>query len=336
MPATLFWNSIDAIWNSEETNQNGPSLYPLKSYQLISVTGPDAEKFMQGQFTCDLKQITPTQSSLGACCNNKGRMIAQFRVINVAPEKYLLRCPEGVADSLNQHLAKFKVFYKCELKVEEDIGVLGLCGDEDVLSQLLGTLPTEANAAEQVKGLSVVRVPGDQPRFELYADTESALQQLPDLISNLCLGEESEWELQDVRAGLGEVYPDTQEEFIPQMQNLQFLDGVSFKKGCYTGQEIVARMQYLGKLKKRMYLMAIDGGHARAGDSLIGEGEKVIGTIVRSADNTLDQQLALAVVDNSHVEAGEPLQLKDQPNSRCHLRELPYHVEQNTNTRPSR
>ncbi|OZG70691.1 hypothetical protein BTA51_25005 [Hahella sp. CCB-MM4] len=311
-------------------------MYPLRSYRLISITGPDAEKFMQGQFTCDMALITEKHSSLGACCNNKGRMIAQFRLVRVESQSFLLRCPEDIADALLQHLSKYKVFYKCEMTPLDDYGVLGICGDEDIISQLFGQTPTEVNATARSKQMTMIRVPGDQPRFEIFASSEAISQQFPSLLANSCLADETEWQLQDIRAGVGEVFPTTQEEFIPQMMNLQSLGGISFKKGCYTGQEIVARMQYLGKLKKRMYLLAIDNAQGDIGTNITGDNDRVIGSIVRVATNTSDQQLALAVLDNASVDAGSPLKLENQPDSHCHVHELPYEVEQSGSARPSR
>ena len=340
MPESLFWQIIDPLWVTEETNQNGPTLYRLPKAQLISIKGPDAEKFMQGQFTCDLRLVTANHSAIGACCNPKGRMLAQFQIVQVADESYLLRCPAEVAPDFVAHLNKYKVFFKCELNLLDSMGCLGACGDERVLSNIFGPLPAKPNQVAVKEGLTIIRVTGEQPRFELWTGSEEASQWLPSALQHCLTGNDIDWELLEIRAGMGEVYDATREEFIPQMLNLQSLSGISFKKGCYTGQEIVARMQYLGKLKKRMYLISIDAAAnsvaSEPGDKLVDAEQQTIGIVVRSAANTPDQQLALAVLDKSAAEGNKGLFLEKNQKAVCHIHELPYQVEITGDSRPVR
>ncbi len=341
MPESAFWQSINPLWGTEEANQNGPTLYSLPAAQLISIKGPDAEKFMQGQFTCDLRSITGAQSTLGACCNLKGRMLVQFRILKLADNDFLLRCPVEVAEDFVTHLNKYKVFFKCELKLLDTMGSFGACGDEIVLQKILGATPQEINQALfPEEGLTVIRVAGEQPRFEIWVAQSRASEWLPAALQHCRQGSNNEWELLEIRAGIGEVYQPTREEFIPQMLNLQSLGGVSFKKGCYTGQEIVARMQYLGKLKKRMYQISIDAANAlptcEPGDKIIDADGRELGNIVRSAINTSDQHLALAILDNACVESSERIFLEKSPLAECHVHDLPYQVEATGESRPGR
>jgi len=340
MPESLFWQSIAPLWVTQEINQNGPTLYRLPKAQLISITGPDAEKFMQGQFTCDLRQVTADQSAIGACCNLKGRMLAQFQIVRVDNESYLLRCPIEVATEFIAHLNKYKVFFKCELTLPGTVGCFGVCGDESVLQNVLGPLPAKVNQTKSREDLTIIRVAGEQPRFELWTKQGEVSRWLPTALQHCRQGNDDEWELLEIRAGIGEVYSSTREEFIPQMLNLQSLGGISFKKGCYTGQEIVARMQYLGKLKKRMYLIAIDTAAnspvSEPGDKLVDSEQKNVGIVVRSAANTVDQHLALAVLDKGTVEGNKGLYFKKNLKATCHIHELPYQVDIIGDSRPGR
>src|SRR5690606_34278298 len=119
-------------------------------------------------------------------------------------------------------------------------------------------LPADTpDAATTEADLACIRVPGTPARYELWTSRSEPTRALAD--AGLPERPASHWELQEILAGVGEVVSATREEFIPQMLNLQSLGGISFKKGCYTGQEIVARMQYLGTLKKRMYLAQSPG-----------------------------------------------------------------------------
>lgn len=308
----------------EETRQ--PFWCSLDHYAVIRVQGPDAQKFMQGQFTCDLNEVTPAQSRLGACCTPKGRMLAQFRIARIGDD-FGIRLPREMAQPLLDHLAKYRVFFKVSLSLDEDLGLLGLAG--------LDLFPgLDADSVLQLDdGAVAIRVPGEPAALELWyprRQQENWLSRLgPHPRRN-----PRHWELAQILAGLGELYPATREEFVPQMLNLQSLAGVSFKKGCYTGQEIVARMQYLGTLKKRMHRFRCDAALGlRPGEPVHdGKGDKV-GTLVR-VQNTRDAGThLLAVVTQESLEGPLSVLGPDQSFVPLQLQELPYRVEAISNPR---
>ncbi len=302
----------------------------LTQYAVLRCSGPDARKFLQGQLTCDVNALTPEQTSLGACCTPKGRMLALFRVAQVGDELWL-RLPREVAQSLMDHLKKYMVFFKASLELDESIQVFGWVPQ----GQPNGVeLPEDVDRAIATSESLRVRVPGEMPRYEIWA-TGAELDELQTQLPAEQQQPESLWLLSDILAGLGEVYTSTREEFIPQMLNLQSLGGIAFKKGCYTGQEIVARMQYLGTLKRRMYLAQWSGQTPPApGTVIIDEKGANLGTLVR-AQATQDQGIQLlAVLNQESLEAGATPAIEENGHSLpLHWREVPYPVEQISNPR---
>ncbi len=217
---------------------------------LLAVRGADAAKFLQGQVTCNLNYLSPTQSSLGARCTPKGRMLSSFRIVAVEGG-YLLAMDRELIASQQADLQKYAVFSKSKLSDESQDWIrFGLAGGDAVLNELGLQLGDASDSLSSAGQLLAVRL--SDGRAELWAPATEAARLQSHLADHLPQAPLNDWLLAQVRAGVGQVFGATRELFIPQMINLQALGGVSFKKGCYTGQEIVARMQYLGKLKRRL------------------------------------------------------------------------------------
>ena len=217
---------------------------------LLAVRGADAAKFLQGQVTCNLNYLNAGQSSLGARCTPKGRMLSSFRVVQV-DDGYLLAMARELIESQQADLQKYAVFSKSKLSDESAAWVrFGLAGGDAMLNELGLQLGAASDSVTSAGQLLAVRL--SDGRAELWAPATEAEQLQGRLAALLPQAPLNDWLLAQVRAGVGQVFGATRELFIPQMINLQALGGVSFKKGCYTGQEIVARMQYLGKLKRRL------------------------------------------------------------------------------------
>ena len=223
---------------------------------VLAVRGPDAGKFLQGQLTCNLNYLDARHSSLGARCTPKGRMHSSFRIVPQG-EDYLLAMARELVEPQRADLARFAVFSKSKLHDESDAWVrFGLRGGDDALASLGLDLPQGANEVATAHSLIAIRLADG--RAELWAPATEADSLRQRLAAQLPEASLDHWRLAQIRAGIGQVFGETRELFIPQMINLQALDGVSFKKGCYTGQEIVARMQYLGKLKRRLHRLALE------------------------------------------------------------------------------
>ena len=224
---------------------------------LLAVRGADAAKFLQGQVTCNLNYLSASQSSLGARCTPKGRMLSSFRIVPV-DDGYLLAMARELIESQQADLQKYAVFSKSRLSDESSAWVrFGLSGGDAVLNELGLQLGAASDTIARTDSLLAVRL--SDGRAELWAPTEDAQALQAKLAARLPHAPLNDWLLAQIRAGVGQVFGATRERFIPQMINLQALGGVSFKKGCYTGQEIVARMQYLGKLKRRLQRLRLVG-----------------------------------------------------------------------------
>ncbi|RWU22366.1 folate-binding protein YgfZ [Pseudomonas alkylphenolica] len=292
---------------------------------VLAVRGSDAGKFLQGQLTCNISYLGDSTSSLGARCMVKGRMQSSFRILPEG-DGYLLAMARELLEPQLADLKKYAVFSKAKLTDESNAWVrFGVHGGEAALQTLGLEVPAQTDAMTRHAGLIAIAVsPG---RIELWVAADQAEQIKAQLAEQLPQADLNDWLLGQIRAGIGQVMAQTRELFIPQMINLQAVGGVSFKKGCYTGQEIVARMQYLGKLKRRQYRAAL------AGQELPAPGTEIfspthnssVGEVVLSARNAEGSELlavltADAVADNN-LHVGSP----DGP--RLELLSLPYELD---------
>ncbi|WP_040262010.1 CAF17-like 4Fe-4S cluster assembly/insertion protein YgfZ [Pseudomonas massiliensis] len=292
---------------------------------ILAVRGSDAGKFLQGQLTCNINYLNPTASSLGARCTPKGRMQSSFRIVGQA-DGYLLALAAELLEPQLADLKKYAVFSKATLTDESPRWVrFGLSHAEDALKAMGMGLPGEPNEVLAEGEALLVRVsPG---RIEAWLPVEQAEAFQARLGEALARASLDEWLLGQVRAGIGQVFGPTRELFIPQMINLQAVGGVSFKKGCYTGQEIVARMQYLGKLKRRQYRLALGGNSVPApGTELFSSVHaSAVGEVVLGAPAGDGVEL-LAVLQDNAVEQGD-IRLGSLEGPRLGLLDLPYELD---------
>ncbi|WP_248765369.1 CAF17-like 4Fe-4S cluster assembly/insertion protein YgfZ [Pseudomonas protegens] len=298
---------------------------PLSHEGVLAVRGPDASKFLQGQLTCNLNYLSDSQSSLGARCNQKGRMQSSFRIL-LEGDGCLLAMARELIEPQLADLKKYAVFSKAKLADESASWArFGLADAQAALNGLGLELPEEDGAVARADGLIALRV--SNQRAELWVPAERAASLRQHLATQLPEGELNQWLLGQIRAGLGQVMPETRELFIPQMLNLQAVGGVSFKKGCYTGQEIVARMQYLGKLKRRLYRLALPGDALPVpGTALFAPSHNsAIGEVVLAARAQQGVEL-LAVLQAEAVEGGE-LHLETLEGPTLQLLDLPYQLD---------
>ncbi|NIF16969.1 folate-binding protein YgfZ [Pantoea sp. Cy-639] len=298
---------------------------PLSHEGILAVRGSDAGKFLQGQLTCNINYLDDEHASLGARCMVKGRMQSSFRIL---PEGngYLLAMARELLEAQLADLKKYAVFSKATLVDESAAWTrFGLEHGAAALQALGLVVADEAGSTARHEGLIAVRASAH--RVELWvpaAQAEDVRQHLCALLPEAPL---NAWLLGQVRAGIGQVMGPTRELFIPQMINLQAVDGVSFKKGCYTGQEIVARMQYLGKLKRRQYRLALQQAEVPAPGAEIfspTHGSSV-GEVVIAADAGNGVEL-LAVLSAEAV-ADDNLHLGSLEGPRLTLLDLPYELD---------
>ncbi len=287
-----------------------PELADLSPLGLLRIEGPEAASFFQGYATCDLDDVAPDQAQPGALCSREGRTIATFRVWG-APDSLTLRLHRDLIVPVRDLLARFIVLSKAELVEPGDTVVgLGLVGDgaEQLVAETCGAAPAPGEVVlggTAANPWTAIRNRGDRARFEIWLPVEDApalWQQLAPVTRPVPW---SRWAAHRIRAGFIELSPRTAGEYLPQALNLQANGLVSFTKGCYLGQEVVARTQHLGKLKKRMYRFSIAGmeeapalgSEVRSEDP---EGNKV-GEVVAAACDEGRCEL-LAVIRNDAAE----------------------------------
>ena len=295
---------------------------PLSHEGVLAVQGADASKFLQGQLTCNLNYLNEITSSLGARCTPKGRMLSSFRILSLG-DAYLLAMSRDLIETQLADLQKYAVFNKSKLSDASDAWVrFGLNGADAVLLSIGLELAPAADSVARAGDLLAVRL--SDGRAELWAPATQAENLQAQLAAQLPQAPLDSWLLAQVRAGVGQVFAGTRELFIPQMLNLQALGAVSFKKGCYTGQEIVARMQYLGKLKRRLYRLAMDDGQRpEPADALFSPvHSSSVGEVVLAAQSEKGFEL-LAVLQEDAANDGQ-IQLGSPQGAPLTLLDLPY------------
>jgi hypothetical protein len=267
---------------------------PVTSLGLIAAAGIDAASFLHNQLTNDVEHLGQEEARLAGYCTPKGRLQATFLMWRNADDIFLA-LPRAIQPPLQKRLTMFVLRAKAKLRdatAETANGaVLAVGGAKaaDALARHAGALPDAPWRKTEGAAGTVIRLSDafGQPRFLWLTAPDTAIAALPQLRETLALGGDAAWRLSNIHAGIPQVTQPTQEQFVPQMINYELIGGVNFKKGCYPGQEIVARSQYLGKLKRRMALATLPDAAARAGDEVFASDDpsQPSGMIVNAAPN---------------------------------------------------
>lgn len=295
-------------------------LFDLSTLGMIAVSGADALTFLQGQFTNDIKQVGQAAQFTGYC-TAKGRLLALFYAFSMNDVIYL-QCPRTLIPDLVKRLRMFVLRSKVVVEdVSEQFVILGLASTESAVP--IQHLPLHPHETSQTALGTVIRLTDShgKQRAQLIVPAEQAEQAWKTLSASFSPASSSTWEVLDIQAGIPQVYPATKEQFVPQMINLDALNGINFKKGCYTGQEIVARTHYLGKVKRRTLLAQIVTGDQapQAGDVMHDANQQEAGQLVRVAPATDQGYWVLSECRLEAKEAGaitwqgQPLLFKELP-----------------------
>ena len=266
----------------------------------VEVRGNDAAAFLHAQLTSDVAGLAPGRVALSAWCNPRGQVRNLFWILRQSGDTaFSLVAPAGEADGLARGLRGFVLRAKVETERAED-PVLGVAGPtaEALVRDLAGGVPAPGWALGS-GDRTVMCLPGEPHRF-LILGVDPLPARLPDV----------EWRRLEIEAGIAWLTPESRESFIPQMLNLDRLGAVSFEKGCYPGQEIVARTRYLGRLKRRLFWARTAAGRHPIPGEPIRSGERLAGTIVAAESAAAgDGYHLLAVLRTESV--GDRLETED-------------------------
>ena len=296
---------------------------PLDQLSLLRVSGPQGADLLHAQLSQDFQHWPDEQARLAALLNPQGRMLADFIAVRLAPEQIGLLLDASIAAAALQRLRMFVLRLKCTL----DDGSAqwarhGLLGDTAADYPASLTPPAQPWGVRRLEsGALLLRLPqtGSAVRCVLLIERDQAAQAaLRAELAALPALPPSEWALQDIRAGLPHLTAATQQLFVPQMLNFELIGGVNFKKGCYPGQEVVARSQYRGTLKRRMYV--VSGPAAmQPGQELVHAADpgQPCGVVVNAAADTAgvwwalaELKIALAEQPGLHLGSAEGPELK--------------------------
>jgi tRNA-modifying protein YgfZ len=305
---------------------NALSYIDLSDQSLLSFMGQDSGAFLANLLTCDVAAVTPTRSTYGAYCTPQGRMLASFLLWR-SEQGYFMQLPSSLREPIQKQLSRYVL--RSKVKIEDASGawsLIGIAGEDatSVVEHLVGPAPHGVRGISHSPDATVIRLPGD--RFEIVAARNKAPRILESLASGTEKAGSEYWDWLDIRAGISTITPATQEAFVPQMVNLDLLGGVSFEKGCYPGQEIVARMHYRGTLKQRMYLASIASAEKpQPGDKLYSAnfGDQACGSIVNAAQSPYGGFDALAVIQITSAAKG-PVRWKSLDGPVLKFQSLPY------------
>jgi len=314
---------------SQSAANNATYLIPLEQ-GLLEIKGPESAKFLQGQVTCDVRELADKTTRLGAQCNIKGRMLLCFRALQADSERIILRVHAGLVANGLASLGKYIVFSKAKLAdITQDYRCLGIAGAQaaQLIKNVFGVEIAQNDDWQAASEHLIIRIAED--RYECWiaaGQNNNQAEAIWDQLSAQATpANQNLWNLLNIQAGIGDITPETYEAFTPQAINFQLVNGINFRKGCYTGQEIVARLHYRGTLKRHMYrfeFSVTDQELPHPGSELKNSDGKTVGEVILAAysGSNLGELLA-SVVDDKRVD----IYLTNNP-QKLSLLALPYAI----------
>jgi len=297
----------------------------LSQFGLLKVSGEDAQSFLQNLFSNDIREVTSTRAQLSSFNNAKGRMLASMLIWRMGDD-YLLQLRHSLCEPIRKKLSMYVLRSKVKITdVSAELVCIGVAGADagKTLQALYPALPQQPLEVSTQGADSLLCREAD--RWQITTTPQRAIELWQSLSALRAVGSPC-WDWLDICAGVPFVQAATLEAFVPQMLNFEVIGGVNFKKGCYPGQEVVARMHYLGKASRRMYLAHLDDAtEAKAGDALFStvSADQACGRVVDARPSPDGGMDLLAVVQTaSHESASIHLGKMDGPQLR--FQPLPY------------
>jgi len=307
------------------------TLMTLDDWALATLTGADAEKYLQGQVTADVAQLTEHQHLLAAHCDPKGKMWSNLRLFR-RQDGFALIERRSLRDAQLTELKKYAVFSKVTIAPDDEHVLLGVAGFQAraALKNLFSELPDAEKQGVSEGETSILWFEHPAERFLLVTDIATADRVTDALRGEAQLNNSQQWLALNIEAGLPVIDAVNSAQFIPQATNIQALGGISFKKGCYTGQEMVARAKFRGANKRALWTLAGRASRVpEAGEDLelkMGENWRRTGTVL-AAVQLDDGRLLVQVVMNNDMEADSVFRVRDDANT-LSIEPLPYSLEE--------
>lgn len=307
------------------------TLMTLDDWALATLTGADAEKYLQGQVTADVAQLTEHQHLLAAHCDPKGKMWSNLRLFR-RQDGFAFIERRSLRDAQLTELKKYAVFSKVTIAPDDEHVLLGVAGFQAraALKNLFSELPDAEKQVVSEGETSILWFEHPAERFLLVTDAATAERVTEALRGEAQLNNSQQWLALNIEAGLPVIDAVNSAQFIPQATNIQALGGISFKKGCYTGQEMVARAKFRGANKRALWTLAGRASRVpEAGEDLelkMGENWRRTGTVL-AAVQLDDGRLLVQVVMNNDMEADSVFRVRDDANT-LSIEPLPYSLEE--------
>ncbi|WEF28917.1 tRNA-modifying protein YgfZ [Klebsiella aerogenes] len=308
------------------------TLMTLDDWALATITGPDGEKYLQGQITADVSNLATDQHLLAAHCDAKGKMWSNLRVFH-RDGGFTWIERRSLRDAQLTELKKYAVFSKVTIAANDDLVLLGVAGFQAraALAPLFAALPDATKPVVTEGATSLLWFEHPAERFLLVTDVDTANRVTDALRGEAQLNNSQQWLALNIEAGLPVIDSANSAQFIPQATNLQALGGISFKKGCYTGQEMVARAKFRGANKRALWSLAGTASRVpEAGEDIelkMGDNWRRTGTVL-AAVQLDDGRLLVQVVMNNDMEPDSVFRVRDDAGS-LSIEPLPYSLEEN-------
>lgn len=307
------------------------TLMTLDDWALATLVGVDSEKYLQGQVTADVSQLTEHQHLLAAHCDPKGKMWSNLRLFR-RQDGFALIERRSLRDAQLTELKKYAVFSKVTIAADDEQVLLGVAGFQAraALKNLFSELPDAEKQVTNDGATSLLWFEHPAERFLLVTDVATAERVTQALRGEAQLNNSQQWLTLDIEAGIPVIEAANSGQFIPQATNLQALGGISFKKGCYTGQEMVARAKFRGANKRALWYLAGKASRVpEAGEDLelkMGDNWRRTGTVL-AAVQLDDGRLLVQAVMNNDMEPDSVFRVREDVNT-LSIEPLPYSLEE--------
>ncbi|MBM7354514.1 tRNA-modifying protein YgfZ [Lelliottia amnigena] len=307
------------------------TLISLDDWALATISGADSEKYLQGQVTADVAQLGEHQHLLVAHCDPKGKMWSNLRLFR-RQDGFAVIERRSLRDAQLTELKKYAVFSKVTIVADDENVLLGVAGFQAraALKNLFSELPDANKPLINDGATSLLWFEYPDERFLLVTDVATAERVTEALRGEAQFNNSLQWLALNIEAGLPIIDAANSAQFIPQATNIQALGGISFKKGCYTGQEMVARAKFRGANKRALWYLAGNASRVpEAGEDLelkMGENWRRTGTVL-AAVQLDDGRVLVQVVMNNDMEADSVFRVRDDANT-LSIQPLPYSLEE--------